>query len=85
MGEFSKEYIDTFNPDGIPADFSIIEEFSKLEEGSFTPKICEGYGFIGITKLNGECKVIFKNVISDNGMDIIDFNDIDNYYLKVGF
>jgi len=51
MAEFSKQYIENFNMDW-GYDFDIIEEFNKLKDNTYIPMICEGYGFVGIGKLN---------------------------------
>jgi len=47
MVEFSKQWCDINDP-GMPSDFDIMEEYHKLEPGSYVPYICEGFGFIAI-------------------------------------
>ena len=60
MADFSKQWCDQNDPE-MPYDFDIIEEFEKLLENEWIPIICEGYGFGGIAKVNGECKVMMDN------------------------
>ena len=73
MADFSKEYCQMNMPER-KGDFSIEEEFSKLEDGEYTSIICEGYGFIGIANDMGICKLMFR--LPDTGD--IDFVDIKN-------
>ena len=54
MAEFSKESSSDFN------DFSIKEEFQKLEEGYLKTIICEHFGFSGIARNKGKCLVGFS-------------------------
>jgi hypothetical protein len=54
MAEFSKEWVEAYNPEGFQADFDIVEEFDKLEEDTMISQICEGYGFIAIGKAAGK-------------------------------
>lgn len=58
MADFSKEYVEKYMQEW-SSDFSIIEEFEKIEEGYCTLQICEGYGFIGITRQNNKLQLIF--------------------------
>ena len=60
MADFSKQWCDQNDPD-MPYDFDAIEEFKKLKEGEWVNIICEGYGFLGIANIKGECKVIMDN------------------------
>jgi len=55
MADFSKEYGFDWH------DFSIKEEFDKLEEGYGIGIICEGFGFIGIANFGNDCKVQMPN------------------------
>ena len=55
MADYSKEY-DNKHGMGFH-DFSIKEEFDKLEDGYYISMICEGYGFLAILKEGGVCKV----------------------------
>ena len=80
MADYSKEYVEKYL-NGVPYDFSIIEEFNNIEEGGYyIDYICEGYGFIGISKENGICKLIFHN--DDGGYKLIPFEELDDYYNK---
>jgi hypothetical protein len=72
MADFSKQWCDQNDPD-MPYDFDIIEEFKKLSEDNWIPIICEGYGFLGIANISGECKVL----IDDKW---ILFDDVINNY-----
>jgi hypothetical protein len=56
MAEFSKQYCDLYDV-GFPHDFDIMEEYHKLEPGSYVPYICEGFGFDAIGNINGELMV----------------------------
>ena len=48
MAEFSKQYIE--KQGGNMWDFDILEIASSLPNEHYTPQICEGYGFIAISK-----------------------------------
>lgn len=51
MAEFSKQWCEKHDPEGIKPDFDIMEIFNGLEEeDTYTSVICEGYGFIAIGK-----------------------------------
>ena len=50
MAEFSKQYCATHNM-GFKGDFDIMDEWIALAPGYITSRICEGYGFIAIGKL----------------------------------
>ena len=59
MADFSKEFCENYDS-GIPYDFSIEEVFKDLKPGYYTSYICEGYGFIAISKTEeGVCQVAF--------------------------
>jgi len=49
MAEFSKEYC-IQKKMGFEGDFSIKEEFEKLENDHYISIICEGYGFFAIAR-----------------------------------
>jgi hypothetical protein len=49
MAEFSKQYTQRNDPE-FPYDFDIFEIAESLENGYYTPIICEGFGFIAIGK-----------------------------------
>ncbi len=81
MAEFSKEYIEKYHdPEDWGFDFSIMDEFNELQEGHYIGIICEGYGFIGICKENGECKLIFGK---GEEVEYIKLDDLDDYYSKI--
>jgi hypothetical protein len=54
MSEFSKQWCELNDPE-MPHDFDIWEEFNKLEPDTYVPYICEGYGFIAIGNMDGNC------------------------------
>jgi len=58
VAEFSREYCESYDFEGF-SDFSVEEIFEGLEEGYYFPIICEGYGFLGISRRGGECHVAF--------------------------
>jgi hypothetical protein len=72
MADFSKQWCDQNDPD-MPYDFDVIEEFKKLSEDCWIPIICEGYGFLGIANIGGECKVLIDS-------EWILFDDVINNY-----
>ena len=67
MADFSKQWCDQNDPE-MPYDFDVIEEFKQLSEDHYVSMICEGYGFLGIANIKGECKVLINNewVLLDN-------------------
>lgn len=81
MAEFSKEYIEKYDKDGLQPDFSIEEEFEKLTTDHYITIICEGYGFIGIANQKDECKLIYRNENSETGVDLIDYDNLDKHYV----
>jgi len=81
MADFCKEYIEKYDNDGMKPDFSIEEEFDKLNTDHYTTIICEGYGFIGIANQNDECKLIYRNENAMSGIDLVDYDNLDKHYL----
>jgi hypothetical protein len=76
MADFSKEYVENFDPE-MPHDFSVMEIFEGLEEGYATVAICEGYGFKVIAKMNGQCMVGFSQQDTDE-IAWEEFEEIDD-------
>jgi hypothetical protein len=76
MADFSKQWCDQNDPE-MPYDFDVIEEFRELPEDHYVSMICEGYGFLGIANIKGECKVLI-----DNEWVLLD-NVINNYDLPL--
>jgi hypothetical protein len=65
MAEFSKEYCIERNM-GFEGDFSIEEEFNKLDKDHHTGMICEGYGFIAIARnQEDQCLVAYRDADDD--------------------
>lgn len=60
MAEYSREYFELIG-ENMPGDFSYRKEFSKLKEGEYFYEICEGFGTIGITRINNKPFVETKN------------------------
>lgn len=54
MADFSKQYCELHDPE-MPHDFDIWEEYDKLEPDMYIPYICEGFGFIAIGNMDGNC------------------------------
>ncbi len=67
MADYSLEFVQKHNFQ-TGWDFSIECEFSKLKEGQQKGLICEGGGWIGISKDSGKCLLIYpnRNVIECN-------------------
>lgn len=60
MADFSKEYCELIDSELLP-DFSIKEEWKKLEIGESVNLICEGFGFISIGKNpENKCVLLFR-------------------------
>jgi hypothetical protein len=75
MAEFSKQWCEAFDPEGMPWDFDILDEFNKLSESMYIPFICEGYGFIAIGKFEGKCKLALPN-FEDNTVQWVNYDDV---------
>lgn len=60
MAEYYKEYCEHENV-SIPFDFSYSEIANDLSEGQTIFQICEGFGTLGITKLEGVLFLIDRN------------------------
>jgi len=61
MADFSKEYC-LEKKMGFDGDFSIKEEFDKLEKDCYISMICEGYGFFAIAKnQDDECLLAYDS------------------------
>ena len=60
MADFSKQWCDENDPE-MPHDFDIMEEFSKLKPGYAISYICEGYGFVSIGNMDGECMLLMPS------------------------
>lgn len=50
MADFSKQYLDIHDPDGMAPDFDILEVASGLSSNQYSSIICEGFGFLAIGK-----------------------------------
>ncbi len=57
MADFSIEYSETTGIVGV-SSFSIKDTFESLEDGYMVSQICEGFGFLAISNINGECNVL---------------------------
>jgi hypothetical protein len=49
MADFSKQYCEIHDPE-MPFDFDILEEAKHIPPGHYISMICEGFGFIAISK-----------------------------------
>ena len=65
MADFSKQWCDENDPE-MPHDFDIMEEFNKLQPGYSIAYICEGYGFIAIGNMDGECMLLMPSDDDEN-------------------
>jgi hypothetical protein len=79
MADFSKEYCYKYDS-GMPWDFSIEEEASKLSRGYFIGIICEGYGFAGIEKADDECVYLLYLDFEKHTMIRVPYEELDEYY-----
>jgi len=77
MSEFSKEYCLKHRKEFI-GDFSILEEYKKLEKDEYISVICEGYGFIGILKEDDICKLIYTD--DDDKLITISYDELESKY-----
>lgn len=61
MADFSKQYCENVGME-FPGDFDILEVAERITPGYYLPLICEGYGFIAISKeLNGKITLAFPS------------------------
>ena len=81
MANFSKEYVEKYFPEWC-YDFSVDEMFNEIEEGNYRSKICEGFGFVGVSKNNGICEVAFLTDKDESGVVWVPFDEIDNQTYK---
>jgi hypothetical protein len=59
MADFSKQYVERYDPD-MGWDFDIEKEFEDMPISSFRAVICEGFGFFGLEKdKNGKLFCVF--------------------------
>lgn len=65
MSDFSKQWCDENDPE-MSHDFDIMEEFSKLKPGYAVDYICEGYGFVSIGNMDGECMLLMPSDGDEN-------------------
>jgi hypothetical protein len=49
MANFSKQWCEINDPN-MSSDFDILEEANNIEFNQYVPMICEGYGFVAISK-----------------------------------
>lgn len=74
MAEFSKQYCEK-NEMGFDGDFDILEIANSLPNEHYTSQICEGYGFISISKDEyGGIHLGFRN--EDNNINWVDYNEV---------
>ena len=79
MEEFSREYLQA---KGLKSqgDFSIKEIFRKVKEGCYVSEICEGFGSIGIARIENKCKLMFPG--ENDEVEYVDFKKIFNEIKK---
>jgi hypothetical protein len=75
MAEFSKQWCDLYDPGGMTPDFDIIEIFESLEnKETYTPIICEGFGFLGIGRdKNDRCILCFEDSTNPEFVEWVDY------------
>lgn len=61
MAEFSKQWCELNQEEGIKPDFDIVKIARDIPEGHYKTIICEGFGFIAIGKENGKPVLGFWN------------------------
>ena len=54
MADYSKQWIDKYDSEGMIPDFDILKEANLLKPDTYTPIICEGFGFVAIGKDKNE-------------------------------
>lgn len=82
MADFSKEWCEEFDPD-MPHDFSIKEEFDKLNPEECIGFICEGYGFIGIEKTkSSKCILLFNHPTNPTTLIPVPLEQLSEYSKK---
>lgn len=75
MAEFSKQWCDRNDPGGITPSFDILEEANNLEPEHYIPIICEGYGFVAISKDEyGGIHLAFRD--NEDNVNWVDYNEI---------
>lgn len=57
MANYSKQWCEEFGDGKIRGSFDIKEEYSRLQPEHYFPFTCNGYGFIAIGNMEGECKL----------------------------
>jgi hypothetical protein len=57
MADFSKQWCEINDPE-MPYDFDIKEIFKRLGLNSYENWICEGFGFVGVGNVNGDCMLL---------------------------
>jgi hypothetical protein len=72
MAEFSREYLQAKGID-CQGDFSILAEFRKLKEGCYIPEICEGFGSMGIARIENKCQLMFPG--ENDQVVFVDFQE----------
>lgn len=78
MAEFSKQWVEQNDPGGIEWDFDILEIASNLKPEHYTPIICEGFGFIAISKDEyGVIHLAFRNE-EEGGVIWTEYNKLIN-------
>jgi hypothetical protein len=78
MADFSRQYCEQYDT-SIPWDFDIEDIAQSLENCTYIPMICEGYGFIAIGKdSNGDTILCFDT----DDPEIIEWITIDELYEK---
>ena len=67
MADYSKQWCDEFDPDGLPWDFDIYEVLETLDVDSYKLYICEGYGFTAIGKDSDGGGILFMPPTNADG------------------
>ena len=81
MAEYSKQFVERqFMDEQFGWDFDIEELAIGLNEKYMIPVICEGYGFIGILKLDGKIQLIFSDDDSEDGAELVPYDDLDRRF-----
>lgn len=76
MAEFSKQWVEQNDPEGIKWDFDILEIAESLQNEHYTSMICEGFGFIAIAKDEYGCiHLAFRNE-EEGGLIWVEYNTL---------
>lgn len=81
MADYSKQFVEgQLMDEQFGWDFDIEDLAKELEERHMIPVICEGYGFIGILRLDGKIQLLFEDENSEDGAELVPLEDLDRRF-----